>query len=240
MLYYKSYNKPLSHSDKTLLQAIRYHNPDIIIKHLEETMSAERGDTVLLIGCGLLRPTPGVKYLNPPHKILQMVDKVKFFEAAPPGLVLTATKSRAQALMWANLGCKVVCHTDTAGARGEGNCIVDPGYDIPDAKLYTKFQPSVAEYRVICVGGVAVYKSPRHHTRFERTMPLLPDDKVTKTCELVASTMGFDYVGFDVLELADGSGMVVEANSAPLVTYAVASAVAPALGQLIGHIDRHD
>lgn len=228
-IFFNSYNgAELDTSDKILLQALRYHSGKTIVHRVRHVVRPN--DVVFNFGAGKAEFGAGVRVINPSAKIRQMVDKVKFFQSAPIDLVPVWTLEKSVAQAWQNAGRTVVCHTNPDGARGEGVQIVNAPHPLPDVKLYTKYVVHRNEYRVIVVGGKAVYCSERHHTRFERS--IMPPPHVAKVAEDLCATMGFDFAGLDVFDLGE-TALVCEANSAPMVTYAVAAAVAPYLGDLL-------
>jgi hypothetical protein len=79
-------------------------------------------------------------------------NKLSFFRHANErllqGFIPDWTESRTQAQLMSDAGHKVVCRTVLTGHSGNGIIIVEPGQQVPQAPLYTKYQKKTAEYRV--------------------------------------------------------------------------------------------
>lgn len=119
----------------------------------------------------------------------------------------------------------VFCHTKI-GAR-KNNGIVhwyrgEENNPIPPAHLYTNHFPHRAEYRVVILKGVIVGRY-RKVIDADGMWSLEIRDKrgfenMDIECRRAAVALGIDYVGFDVLAANKNEFVIIEANSAPILT----------------------
>ncbi len=92
---------------------------------------------------------------------------------------------------------------------------------VPDAELYTEYFNHKKEFRVVVLKNaiIACYEKVREGDEwmfYERTYQyLLP---IKEACLMAAAALKIDYVGFDVLVNQDNEFVILEANSAPIIT----------------------
>lgn len=192
----------------------------------------------------------GSTIINNPQKVLNAVDKVKFFSIADETYGLNTpewTTSTAKAKAWLNKGIAVLARTQTEAKDGEGLVVMLKVTDFVSAPLYTQFVNSIYEYRVYVVDGVAVaavkkvkgdnVKSESIRTEsngwlFSHT-PLNSVPEAVKSKSILAvKACGLDFGGVDVLW--DGSSAwVLEVNTAPYMGVTLATAVGKALEKLL-------
>lgn len=116
---------------------------------------------------------------------------------------------------------------------GKGNEGMDYAFpkgkvkNVPDAELYTQYFDHKKEFRVVvlqeqvvaCYEKVLVGDQWEFHTRTYRYL-----DAVKHQCLVAAHVLDIDYVGFDVLVNDDNEFVILEANSAPIITDEIISA----------------
>lgn len=117
----------------------------------------------------------------------------------------------------------VVCRDTVDGARAEGLDYVyqNFGKALPDAALYTEYFPHKYEYRIVVFKGQVVGRYRKEDKKDGCHFILMHKqgfEKVDQDCRKAADFLGIDYVGFDVLENEKGEHIILEANSAPILT----------------------
>lgn len=116
---------------------------------------------------------------------------------------------------------QIVIRDSVDGARAEGLDYRFQGEPLPDAPLYVQYFPHKYEYRIMVFKGKVV---GRYHKVAKKDgwhfilMNKQGFEKVDKDCIKAAESLGIDYVGFDVLENKKGECIILEANSAPILT----------------------
>lgn len=117
----------------------------------------------------------------------------------------------------------VICHTKPDGRKNEGiiHWYRDHDQPIPPAYLYTNYYPHRGEYRVVVLKGKIVGR----YRKVERdgAWDLELRDKrgfelMDAACLKAANALRIDYVGFDVLAQKKDNFVIIEANSAPILT----------------------
>lgn len=92
---------------------------------------------------------------------------------------------------------------------------------IPDAELYTEYYDHKKEFRVVVLKNaiIACYEKVREGEEwmfYERSYQYL--QPVQQACLDAAAVLKIDYVGFDVLVNKENEFVILEANSAPIIT----------------------
>jgi glutathione synthase/RimK-type ligase-like ATP-grasp enzyme len=117
----------------------------------------------------------------------------------------------------------VICHTKLYGRKNEGieHWYREENKVFPAAHLYTKYYEHRGEYRVVVLCGKVVGR----YRKVERdgTWDLELRDKrgfeeMDAACLKAARALRIDYVGFDVLAQKKDNFVIIEANSAPILT----------------------
>ena len=116
------------------------------------------------------------------------------------------------------------CHTKKDGRKNEGieHWYRDRAQPVPPAYLYTKYYAHRGEYRVVVLKGKVVGRY-RKVLDAENTWSLELRDKrgfeeMDAACLKAARALRIDYVGFDVLAQKKNDFVIIEANSAPILT----------------------
>ena len=118
----------------------------------------------------------------------------------------------------------VICHTKPDGRKNEGieHWYREHDQPIPPAYLYTNYYPHRGEYRVVVLKGKVVGRY-RKVVDAEGMWSLELRDKrgfeeMDAACLRAARALRIDYVGFDVLAQKKDNFVIIEANSAPILT----------------------
>lgn len=115
----------------------------------------------------------------------------------------------------------IICRATAFGAKNEGMTYVYQGDEVPKAELYTEYFNHRAEYRIVVFQGkvIARYRKVKKKGEWELVLYLKKGfEEVDTHCINAAKVLGIDYVGFDVLEARNGKCVLLEANSAPILT----------------------
>lgn len=198
---------------------------DLSNPFLEDRRDYRKYDVVFNYGCS--RDIYAKKFINPPRAVATAKSKVATFEVLHQAQVPTVQFTTHKNQVPKDWGF-VVCRESVDGARGEGLEYVERGDALPDAALYTEYFTHVAEYRIVVFNGVVVarYKKVVKKDGWHFIL-YVPDgfEQVDADCIKAAKAIGIDYVGFDVLENKKGACVILEANSAPLLTEEVLEAI---------------
>lgn len=174
--------------------------------------------------------------LNPPEVSRLLSCKKRFFEHVENGqagaCVPGFTSDRNVAGGWGNT--VVVRHT-TTGSGGEGIELVDPGKEIPQAPLYTKYEKKTHEYRLHVLDGeikeiqrkvfVKTDERPepddwriRNHDKgfIFQTEAECPDRVSEAVLSVSKCFEGLSFAAFDVIyHKPTDKALVLEGNTAP-------------------------
>lgn len=193
------------------------------------------GDLVINWGNGRI-PDPGIPIINLPSAVRLASNKRSALHCLTNKGVASveATTSILEASRWLTDGFPVVCRTRLQGHSGEGIILVDPGGELVEAPLYTKYLRKNAEYRVhILKGNVIDFQRKKKRRDFEgrdrrirnynkgwvfcREGVELPED-VEEVSKNAVEALGLDMGAVDVLVDMDGVARVLEVNTAPGLT----------------------
>lgn len=114
----------------------------------------------------------------------------------------------------------VVVREKRDGRKAEGITYVERGDKLPDGELYSEYIPHIAEYRIVVGFGRILGRYRKDRVDDDWYFTLMDKQgfyQVDKDCMKAANVLGIDYVGFDVLEKADGSCVILEANSGAII-----------------------
>ena len=177
-------------------------------------------------------PVPCDIVLNRPQFVCRATNKLEAF-AVMAGQVPTVDFAieRDKAQEWADNGGTVVVRKILNGHSGAGIEIVEPGGDVPDAPLYTKYIFKVREYRVHVCKGVVIdvqqkirdparepdnWKVRSHHNGFIFARNNVGDnDRRDEAAIGAIKTLGLDFGAVDIVEDKLGRSYVLEVNTAP-------------------------
>lgn len=197
----------------------------------EDRRDYRKYDLVFNYGCN--RDIYAKKVINPSKAVATCKNKVETFKALQKAQVPTVQyATRKEDVQWAYS----VCRESLDGARGEG---MDFGHidALPDAALYTSYFEHKYEYRIVVFMGKVVgrYRKVVRKGMWELRL-YSPEgfEELDAGCIKAAKALGIDYVGFDVLENKDGDCIILEANSAPILTYEAQEAIVNELNRKVG------
>lgn len=175
-------------------------------------------DVVFNYGCH--RTLKYVKIVNESVAVAICKDKVETFKRLKAlDIPCPAYATRKQDVP-KNWEC-IVVRESVYGARAEGLDYKYQGDELPDAALYTEYFPHKYEYRIVVFKGQVVGRYRKVEVDGEWELQLMRKqgfEEVDAGCIKAAQALGIDYVGFDVLENKQGKCIILEANSAPILT----------------------
>lgn len=172
-------------------------------------------------------------YYNLPSAVLLACDKLTSFQVLSAAGVnvpqFTTFKWTAQA--WLDDGATIVARKLLRGSGGSGIVVVEPGGELPQAPLYTKYVPKYDEYRVHVMNGqiidiqqkrrrngVETNSQIRNESKgwvFCRQNVECPDVVIEEGIRAVAA-LGLDFGGCDIGFTRRGSiATTYEVNTAP-------------------------
>jgi glutathione synthase/RimK-type ligase-like ATP-grasp enzyme len=174
----------------------------------------------LVFNYGVSAKLKAKKFINHPLSVAICKDKLltyKAFKLADIPTVEFTIDKQAIPKAWKT----IVCRKTVDGARGEGMDYVYQGDPIPDAALYTKFYDHRYEFRVVVFKGQVVGRYIKIEEDGEWLLVELEADDfegIDAACVDAAHVLNIDYVGFDVLAKNMDRFVILEANTAPIIT----------------------
>lgn len=91
-----------------------------------------------------------------------------------------------------------------------------------DCELYTEYFEHQWEFRIVLLNGKIVGRYAKERDADDMWQFIIQDKgffpHIDEACITAAEALGIDYVGFDVLAQANDVFVVLEANSAPILT----------------------
>lgn len=190
----------------------------------------------------------GCKTYNRPSSVCLAINKKHTFEALNQINKPPFTTSREIAARWIQEGSRVCARQRLEGKDGAGLTIHNSVNTLPNAKLYTKFIPAIDEYRVNVVNGktVGVQKKVPNATNYNQDIKttsggygfhLLSEHEIPIRIRPIARhalvALGLDYGGVDIIRGRDGHVYVLEINTAPHLTPAMARAYANEIRRMV-------
>jgi len=169
-------------------------------------------------------------YTDPVSKA---ADKLKCFQMLKPGQVPTPewTTNRVDARIWSQEGATVVVRHKLSGHSGDGIEIVEPGQEVPEAPLYTKYIFKDKEFRVHVVGDkivdtqrkikdpnkeVVTWKVRSHANGFMYVRGnIAPDEARDSLASDAIDFLGLHFGAVDIIQDKHGKYYVLEVNTAP-------------------------
>lgn len=158
--------------------------------------------------------------INKPHAVAKCIDKVKTFlymrdvQAPAPEWV---TQKTSIPRTWK----QIVVRKGRFGAQAKDLLFVERGDPIPDADLYTKYFKHKFEFRIVVFRGAVIgryLKEEENGVWSLNSMDKEGFEEIDRHCIATAQHIGIDYVGFDVLSNSQTDFVILEANSAPIIT----------------------
>lgn len=200
------------------------------------------GDTVVNWGSSQPVQFAAIKILNPGLFVALASDKLEFFEYLfgpesnnPVDSVFVKTvewtTNRVNARAWSQEGSTVVVRHKLKGHSGDGIEIVEPGHEVPEAPLYTKYIFKEKEFRIHVVGGKVIdtqrkIKDPdkevvtwkvRSHANgfiFARN-GIEASEERDKLAIAAMKAIMLDFGAVDIIQDKQGVYYVLEINTAP-------------------------
>jgi predicted ATP-grasp superfamily ATP-dependent carboligase len=178
-----------------------------------------------------LQPEPNVLHYG------QGVDKLtqyKFFEQNGVN-ALPYTTDAAMARQWLADGSTVMCRSRIKGQTGSGIQVVNPGQELPEAKVFTKYLSHKREFRVNMLRGEVVNIREklrqeqggdfhiRNHangytTAHARPMGDATREKIYNLAKAACKVSASDFIGVDIgYNEAKDTPFVIEVNSGPSI-----------------------
>lgn len=177
-------------------------------------------DCVINYGCN--RNIKAPRIINKASAVARCIDKFSTFSILEKwGIPIP--RFAVEKVKAADWECVVV----RAERDGHANAGLDYVYPrgrldkIPSAELYTEYFHHKKEFRVVVLNAITIacYEKVREGDEwmfYERTYQYL--DPIRDACSIAAQVLGIDYVGFDVLVDTNNEFVILEANSAPIIT----------------------
>jgi len=179
---------------------------------------------------------PSLNTINEPRAVATASNKLSALQVLKQAGVSTVefTDSQATVRGWLNLGNKVVVRHKLSANSGDGIQILRNSYDVPYARLYTKYMKKDREFRIhVFQGRVFDFQekkkksgvvheegSDNHLIRshlngwiFCRTGVSCPEYIKSEAIRAVAA-LGLDFGAVDVID-ARGRPYILEVNTAP-------------------------
>lgn len=209
-------------SATTLAKALK---ADICNPFEEDRRDFRRYDVVFNYGCH--RALYYKSIINDGDVVGICKDKVETFQALKKAGVPCpdfVTRKQNVPKHWE----QIVIRETVDGARAEGLDYRLQGEEIPNGALFTEYFPHKYEYRIVVFNGKVVGRYRKQVRNGEWCFQLMHPqgfEEVDKDCVKAAQAIGIDYVGFDVLENKEGKCIILEANSAPIITDEVIEAI---------------
>jgi len=213
----------------------------------------EEGDVVISWGVGDDKAWPHLPnhiHINSCEAIYKAVNKRKTFHYLTNAGVQTVpwTENKAIAQEWLDNGDTVVARTILTGHEGAGIVIMEPGDELVDSKLYTKYIFKDKEFRVhaTCLGAFATHRKIRDPKReptnwkvrswkngFIYQRKNIPPNETRDELGVDAvRALGLDFGAVDIIEDKLGNFYVLEVNTAPGIEGETVPAYAAALTAL--------
>lgn len=187
----------------------------------------------LLFNYGCNRKIKCNRIINKSKSVSRCIDKVKTFEALDeynvPYPEYTVDRN------------KIPKHWDQIAVRPsrKGNQAKDIDYvmagaHVPEAELYTQVFYSKFEFRIVVFMGKVVGRYRKRQVKDEWLLDPVEAEGfgyIDRACIKAAKALDIDLVGFDVLSRGKTRFVILEANSAPILTAETSSAIQKFIGE---------
>lgn len=185
---------------------------------------------------------PMIRVINPPFRQRAAAHKLACFSMLDDAGVASVphTADPHEAIEWLRQGSAVVERRTVTGSGGAGIRVVRPTDFLREAPLYTRFIPSVREYRVHVIGSATLpaRKAKRNNApeqefpirnhgdtwTFQYTIPenIPVPESVLTLAKRAIDAVGLDFGAVDILYEGRGNARVLEINTAPGIDHSVA------------------
>lgn len=226
-------------------------------RRMTKGKGVKKGHTVVNWGIGDDTKFPEFEFdfnlLNCPDAVFRAINKKRSFEIWSGEHLKTVpwTANKAVAKEWLEDGSTVVARKILTGHEGNGIVIIEPGQQLIDAPLYTKYIGKIHEYRVHATRDKAFashmkIKDPKQEGPpkswkvrsyangfiFQRNN--VPSSVVRDALAVQAvSALGLDFGAVDIIEDKNGKFYVLEVNTAPGIEGQTTPAYAGAIKELV-------
>lgn len=203
-------------------------------KRLRTGKGVKAGDIVVNWGSSQPYQVFNTPLLNAPNNVGLASNKIQAFKTMSDDDVSTVawTTDKLVARLWQKEGGNtIVARQKLTGHSGEGIIIVEPGEEVPDAPLYTKYIFKEKEYRVHVCNGVAIdtqrkikdpdrevvtWKVRSHANGFIFARNNIDHDPARDELAVAAcNALGLDFGAVDIIQDKKGNYYVLEVNTAP-------------------------
>lgn len=176
------------------------------------------------------------KILNEPTNVSNAINKLRCFEILQRNGIpcLEFTTNQSEALDWLDNGRRLISRSVLDAHSGVGIDVVNPGDDLPNSRMYTKYRKKKNEYRVFVLKDTIVDSSVKRRTLdwrenenfnkyvrnhcngwiFCRDDHTLPESAKRIAVESVKA-LGLDFGAVEIGETRHGNCFVIEVNTAP-------------------------
>lgn len=218
-----------------------------LLRRINSRFRPRINDTIINWGNSNLHPNLpfNIHYINHPSKVGVISNKLRYARQIIsagddlPFRSISFTQSKDTAQSWLDAGSTVVARTILNGSEGRGIVITKPNGVLPNAQLYSKYQPKEQEFRVHVINGEVVKVQKKLRRKEEGvvvpediflirntangfrfcTVTEYPQDVAHQAVEAV-KFFNLDFGGVDVIYkqaryARDAKAYVVEINSAP-------------------------
>lgn len=204
---------------------------DVINPYKTERRDYREYDLLFNYGCN--RKVKCNRIINKSKSVARCIDKVKTFEAL--------TEYEVPHPEYVVHKGKIPKHWDQIAVRPsrKGNQAKDIDYvmagdKVPDAELYTQVYYSKYEFRIVVFMGKVVGRYRKREVKDEWILdPVEAEgfEHIDAACIRAAQSLDIDFVGFDVLSRGKTKFVILEANSAPILTAETSSAIKKFIGE---------
>lgn len=174
-------------------------------------------------------------WINNPDAVMNAIDKdtalTIFRDTGVPTVAFTTRLEEARG--WLRDGAVAVfCRKDLQGKEGEGIVVARRADQLVPAKLYTRYERKVSEYRIHVMNGEVFFSNIK---KKKESMPTNAEElirsgkqgwylalleretprRVAEASIAAVRALGLDFGGVDIGEAQDGSVKVYEVNTAP-------------------------
>lgn len=225
-------------------------------RRMTQGKGVKKGHTIVNWGIGDDTKFPEFDFefnlLNCPDAVIRAINKRTAFEVWAGHHVSTVpwTANKAVAQEWLNAGNTVVVRKLLTSHEGNGIIIIEPGQQLPDAPLYSRYIFKVREFRVHVTRDKAFashmkIKDPKvaapktwkvrsyaNGFIFQRNNVPVSAERDALAIQAV-ETLGLDFGAVDIIEDKHGKFYVLEVNTAPGIEGQTTPAYAGAIKELV-------
>lgn len=206
-------------SKESALELARYIGADALNPFESTIRNYNNYNHVFNYGCNRNLVTHR-SIINKPSAVAKCIDKVATFNSmltvGAPYPAFVTSKSEIPRT-WK----QIVVRKNRFGAQAKDLLFVERGDPIPDADLYTKYFKHKFEFRIVVFRGTVIGRYLKEESNGIWNLNSMDKEgfeEIDRHCVATARNLGIDYVGFDVLSNSQTDFILLEANSAPIIT----------------------